>query len=112
MALSVALGLSTFVVIWLIQPAAQARGVPLAWFGPLGAGAHVWLALVSLASARVVGALRVRGRSSPAASSRRSATWASPPPPRLRGSGFSPLRRSPRSAPSPGRTAAARLFSR
>jgi MFS family permease len=60
MALSVALGLSTFVVIWLIQPAAQARGVPPAWFGPLWAGAHAWLALVSLASARVVGALGVR----------------------------------------------------
>jgi MFS family permease len=51
MTLSVALGLSTFVVIWLIQPAAQARGVPPAWFGPLWAGAHAWLALVSLASA-------------------------------------------------------------
>ena len=60
MALSVALGLSTFVVIWLIQPAAQARGVPPAWFGPLWAAAHAWLALVSLASARVVGALGVR----------------------------------------------------
>jgi len=60
MALSVALGLSSFVVIWLIQPAAQARGVPPAWFGPLWAGAHAWLALVSLASARVVGALGVR----------------------------------------------------
>jgi MFS family permease len=60
MALSVALGLSTFVVIWLIQPAAQARGVPPAWFGPLWAGAHAWLAAVSLASTRVVGALGVR----------------------------------------------------
>jgi MFS family permease len=60
MVLSVALGLSTFVVIWLIQPAAQARGVPPAWFGPLWAGAHAWLALVSLASARVVRALGMR----------------------------------------------------
>ena len=60
MALSVALGLSTFVVVWLIQPAAQARGVHPAWFGPLWAGAHAWLALVSLASARVVGALGLR----------------------------------------------------
>ena len=60
MTLSVALGLSTFVVIWLIQPAAQARGVPPAWFGPLWAGAHAWLAAVSLASARVVRALGVR----------------------------------------------------
>jgi hypothetical protein len=60
MALSVALGLSTFVVIWLIQPYMQARGIPTAWFGPLWACAHVWLAGVSLASARVVGALGVR----------------------------------------------------
>ena len=53
MALSVALGLSTFVVIWLIQPVMQARGIPTAWFGPLWACAHVWLACVSLSSARV-----------------------------------------------------------
>lgn len=60
MALSVALGLSTFVMIWLIQPYMQARGIPAAWFGPLWACAHVWLAVVSLASARVVGLLGVR----------------------------------------------------
>jgi MFS family permease len=60
MALSVALGLSTFVMIWLIQPYMQARGIPAAWFGPLWACAHVWLAAVSLASARVVGTLGVR----------------------------------------------------
>jgi MFS family permease len=60
MALSVALGLSTFVMIWLIQPYMQARGIPAAWFGPLWACAHVWLAAVSLASSRVVGALGLR----------------------------------------------------
>jgi predicted MFS family arabinose efflux permease len=60
MGLSVALGLSTFVVVWLIQPYAQARGIPPAWFGPLWAAAHAWLAAVSLASARVVGAVGVR----------------------------------------------------
>jgi MFS family permease len=60
MALSVALGLSTFVVIWLIQPYMQSRGIPTEWFGPLWACAHVWLAGVSLASARVVGALGLR----------------------------------------------------
>ena len=60
MALSVALGLSSFVMVWLIQPYMQARGIPPAWFGPLWAGAHVWLAGVSLASARVVGVLGVR----------------------------------------------------
>jgi hypothetical protein len=60
MALSVALGLSTFVVIWLIQPYMQARGIHTAWFGPLWAVAHVWLAAVSLSSARVATALGVR----------------------------------------------------
>lgn len=60
MALSVALGLSTFVVIWLIQPYMQARGIPTAWFGPLWACAHLWLAVVSLASGRVLGTLGVR----------------------------------------------------
>lgn len=60
MALSVALGLSTFLVIWLIQPYMQARGIHTAWFGPLWAVAHVWLAAVSLSSARVATALGVR----------------------------------------------------
>lgn len=60
MALSIALGLSSFVMVWLIQPYMQARGIPPEWFGPLWAGAHMWLAGVSLASARVVGVLGVR----------------------------------------------------
>src|SRR5207247_621065 len=60
LALNVALGLSTFVVIWLIQPYMQARGIPTAWFGPLWAGAHIWLAAVSLASGRVAAALGAR----------------------------------------------------
>jgi MFS family permease len=60
MALAVALGLSSFVMVWLIQPSMQARGVPAAWFGPLWAFAHLWLAGVSLASARVVAAFGVR----------------------------------------------------
>ncbi len=60
MALGVALGLSSFVMVWLIQPIMQARGTPPGWFGPLWAGAHAWLAGVSLASARVTTALGVR----------------------------------------------------
>jgi MFS family permease len=60
MALSVALGLSTFVMVWLIQPYMQARGIPEAWFGPLWTAAHVWLIAVSLAYPRVVAALGVR----------------------------------------------------
>jgi hypothetical protein len=46
--------------VWLIQPYMRTRGIPPSWFGPLWAAAHVWLAGVSLASARVVGALGVR----------------------------------------------------
>ncbi len=61
MALAVALGLSSFVMVWLIQPYMQRRGIPVSWFGPLWAAAHLWLAVVSLASARVVAALGVRG---------------------------------------------------
>jgi MFS family permease len=60
-ALSVALGISSFVMVWLIQPYMKTRGIPPSWFGPVWAGAHVWLAVVSLASARVVGTLGVRG---------------------------------------------------
>jgi len=60
MLLSVVLGLSTFVMVWLIQPWMQRRGIPAAWFGPLWAAAHVWLALVSLASARVAEELGLR----------------------------------------------------
>ncbi len=60
MGLNVALGISTFVMVWLIQPYAQACGIPPAWFGPLWAAAHAWLAAVSLASGRVVGAVGVR----------------------------------------------------
>jgi hypothetical protein len=59
-AVSVVLGLSSFVMVWLIQPYMQARGIPPGWFGPIWAGAHVWLAGVSLATARIVAALGVR----------------------------------------------------
>jgi MFS family permease len=60
MALSVALGISTYIAVWLIQPLMQLRGIPPAWFGPLWAGAHLWLAAVSLSSARVAGAFGLR----------------------------------------------------
>jgi predicted MFS family arabinose efflux permease len=53
-ALSVALGLSTFVMVWLIQPYMQSRGIPAAWFGPLWAAANLHVALMSLLSARMV----------------------------------------------------------
>jgi predicted MFS family arabinose efflux permease len=52
-ALSVTLGIATFTMVWLIQPWMQRRGIPTEWFGPIWAAAHLWLAGVSLASARV-----------------------------------------------------------
>lgn len=58
--LAVALGVSSFVMVWLIQPYMRGRGIPPSWFGPVWAGAHVWLAMVSLASARIVGAFGTR----------------------------------------------------
>jgi MFS family permease len=61
MVLGVILGLSSFVMVWLIQPYLQSRGVPPAWFGPFWAGAHAWLVLVSLASARVAEIVGLRG---------------------------------------------------
>jgi len=60
MALAVALGLSSFVMVWLIQPYMRGRGIPPSWFGLVWAAAHAWLAMVSLASAWIVGALGVR----------------------------------------------------
>ena len=60
LALGVVLGLASFVMVWLIQPLMQARGIPTAWFGLLWAGAHLWLAGVSLASGRVLTALGAR----------------------------------------------------
>jgi MFS family permease len=53
MALSVALGVSTYIAVWLIQPWMQRRGIPAVWVGPLWAAAHLWLAAVSLVSGRV-----------------------------------------------------------
>ena len=60
MGLAVALGVSSFVMVWLIQPYMRGRGIPPSWFGPVWAAANAWLALVSLASSRIVGALGVR----------------------------------------------------
>ena len=54
-ALSVTLGLATFVMVWFIQPWMQRRGIPAAWFGPIWAAANLWLAGMSLVSARIAG---------------------------------------------------------
>jgi MFS family permease len=55
--LSMALGLSSFVLVWLIQPYMEERGVPPLWFGPIWAGANLWLAGAALASHAVAAAL-------------------------------------------------------
>jgi MFS family permease len=60
LALAVALGLSTFVMVWLFQPYMRGRGLSPSWFGPLWAAAHLWLVMVSLASARLVARVGVR----------------------------------------------------
>lgn len=60
MILSVALGISTYVPVWLIQPWMQHREIPLAWFGPLWAIAHIWLAAASLLSGKIGELLGIR----------------------------------------------------
>ena len=45
-------------MVWLIQPWMQRRGIPPAWFGPIWAAAHLWLA------ARVAGQRRASSRRS------------------------------------------------
>ncbi len=50
--LNVVLGLASFYPVWLIQPYMQAQGVPIAWFGPIWAGANLSVALFALASHR------------------------------------------------------------
>lgn len=56
-ALSVVLGMSSFVLVWLIQPYMEERGVPEPWFGPVWAVANLWVGLMALASHRVAAGL-------------------------------------------------------
>jgi len=51
--LSIALGLSSFYPVWLIQPYMRDAGVPLASFGPVWAGANLTVALCAVLSHRV-----------------------------------------------------------
>jgi len=46
------LGLTSFYPVWLIQPWMRDNGVPLAWFGPIWAGANLCVALFSALSHR------------------------------------------------------------
>jgi MFS family permease len=50
--LNVVLGLASFYPVWLVQPYMQDGGVPLAWFGPIWAGANISVALGSVLSHR------------------------------------------------------------
>lgn len=46
------LGITSFYPVWLIQPYMQQTGVPIAWFGPIWAGANLTVAVFSLFSHR------------------------------------------------------------
>jgi MFS family permease len=52
MLLATVLGIASYFPVWLIQPYMQQTGVPLAWFGPVWAGANLTVALFSLLSHR------------------------------------------------------------
>jgi len=53
MLFSTLLGISSFFPVWLIQPYMRQTGVPIAWFGPVWAGANLTVALSALVSHRV-----------------------------------------------------------
>lgn len=59
--LSIALGLSSFYPVWLIQPYMRDAGVPLASFGPVWAAANLTVALFAVASHRLRVLLGDRG---------------------------------------------------
>ncbi|MBJ6802726.1 MFS transporter [Geomonas propionica] len=59
--LNTVLGVASFYPVWLIQPYMQHAGVPVAWFGPVWAGANLTVALCALASHRLYGRLGDRG---------------------------------------------------
>lgn len=48
------LGLSSFYPVWLVQPFMQDCGVPLAWFGPIWAGANLMVAFCAYNSHRLL----------------------------------------------------------
>ncbi len=52
-ALTIALGLSSFVPVWLVPLYARDAGVPVTWLGPIWAVANAIVAVASLASDRV-----------------------------------------------------------
>ncbi|QWV94228.1 MFS transporter [Geomonas oryzisoli] len=59
--LNTVLGVASFYPVWLIQPYMQHAGVPVAWFGPVWAGANLTVAVCALASHRMHNRLGDRG---------------------------------------------------
>ena len=59
--LNMVLGIASFYPVWLIQPYMQHARVPVAWFGPVWAGANLTVALCALASHRLHNRLGDRG---------------------------------------------------
>lgn len=55
--LTVALGLGTFIPVWIIALYAEGAGVPVAWLGPIWAVSNYTVAIGSLSSARALRAL-------------------------------------------------------
>jgi hypothetical protein len=60
MLLGMLLGLASFYPVWLVQPFMQQCGVPLAWFGPVWAGANLTVALCAYHSHKIQGLLGLR----------------------------------------------------
>jgi len=60
--LSTCLGLASFYPVWLIQPYMQETNVPIAWFGPIWAGANLTVAVFSVLSHRVTSLLGSKGQ--------------------------------------------------
>ncbi|NLX17755.1 MAG: MFS transporter [Desulfobulbus sp.] len=60
MVFGVLLSLASFYPVWLVQPFMQQCGVPLAWFGPIWAGANLTVAFCAYHSHRVLARLGIR----------------------------------------------------
>jgi MFS family permease len=60
MLLGMLLGLASFYPVWLVQPFMQQCGVPVAWFGPVWAGANLMVALCAYHSHKVLAVLGLR----------------------------------------------------
>jgi MFS family permease len=60
MLLGMLLGLASFYPVWLVQPFMQQCGVPVAWFGPVWAGANLTVAFCAYHSHKVMAVLGLR----------------------------------------------------